>query len=294
MRSAVTAATLATAVGLFGGSSMPGVASRFGIGAAPAYAAAPAVEAPPAPRKVLSGPARKRLKLQLKSKLAKVPVFMVTNEGGSPFLNRLSSGDQSALMFLFPGEAERMLEGVLKAPNGASSGAKVFSTNLDRAFKLARLEPMNSGLRDQLTNRELTMVWQFMPHAAEQRAAQLLLAKSAKIGPPAVPAYIVDGLVLTKRGKEIRPVFLSKKDCDAAIAGLGEEGKGAKVSVVDGLGLLLNIAEDIEAGDPDVKGELSTIELVPPSESLDFRDNLKVGKAKKPPKIVPPDPRYAY
>ena len=73
---------------------------------------------------------------------------------------------------------------------------------------------------------------------------QLLLAKSAKIGPPAVPAYIVDGLVLTKRGKEIRPVFLSKKDCDAAIAGLGEEGKGAKISVYDGLALLLNLAED--------------------------------------------------
>ena len=76
-------------------------------------------------------------------------------------------------MFLFPAEAERMLEGVLKAPNGASSGAKVFQTNLDRAFKLARLEPMQSGLRDQVTNRELTMVWQFMPHAAEQTRAQV-------------------------------------------------------------------------------------------------------------------------
>ena len=64
------------------------------------------------------------------------------------------------------------------AAAAARSGAKVFPTNLDRAFKLARLEPMASGLRDQLTNRELTMVWQFMPHAAEQRAAQVLMAKS--------------------------------------------------------------------------------------------------------------------
>ena len=95
-------------------------------------------------------------------------------------------------MFLFPGEAEKMLEGVLKAPNGASSGAKVFPTNLDRAFKLARLEPMASGLRDQLTNRELTMVWQFMPHAAEQRAAQLLMAKNAKLG-------LARGAVLCRR-----------------------------------------------------------------------------------------------
>merc|ERR1719247_10218 len=104
----------------------------------------------------MSPAAQKRCQGMFKAKLAKVPVFMVTNEGGSPFLNKLASGDQSALMFLFPAEAERMLEGVLKAPNGASSGAKVFETNLDRAFKLARLEPMQSGLRDQVTNRELT------------------------------------------------------------------------------------------------------------------------------------------
>jgi len=252
-------------------------------------------EAPaPAARKLLSGPARKRLKLQLKSKLAKVPVFMVTNEQGSPFLNRLASGDQSALMFLFPAEAERMLEGVLKAPNGASSGAKVFPTNLDRAFKLARLEPMASGLRDQITNRELTMVWQFMPHAAEQRAAQLLMVKSAKLGPPAVPAYIVDGLVLTKRGREVRPIFLAKKDCDAAIAGLGDEGSEAKVQVCDALGLLLALAQDIEAGDPEAADELDGLELVPPGESLEFRDQLKRDKPNRPPKIVPPDPRHGY
>ena len=77
--------------------------------------------------------------------------------------------------------------------------------------------------------------------------AQLLLAKSAKLGPPAVPAYVVDGLVLTKRGKEIRPVFLAKKDCDAALANLGEEGKTAKVTVLDALTLLVDISEDIEA-----------------------------------------------
>ena len=61
---------------------------------------------------------------------------MVTNGGGSPFLNKLSSGDQSAVMFLFPSDAQKMLKAVLKAPNGASSGAKVLPSNLDRALKL--------------------------------------------------------------------------------------------------------------------------------------------------------------
>jgi len=260
------------------------------VGAKPALAAESAV----APATKQLGPAaQKRLKLVLKRKLAKVPVFMVTNEGGSPFLNQLSSGDQSALMFLFPEEAERMLKGVLKAPNGATSGAKVLATNLDRAFKLARLEPMASGLRDQVTGRDLTMVWQFMPHGSEQRAAQFLLAKTGKLSPPAMPGYVVEGLVLKKRGKEVRPVFLCKKDVDAALAGLAASGDAAdaKVIVYDALGYLLGIATDIEAGDTEVEAELDSFELVPPSESVDFRDRLKRDKPTMPAKIVPPDPR---
>lgn len=236
--------------------------------------------------------------LQFKSKLAKVPVFMVTNDGGSPFLNQLASGDQSALMFMFPAEAERMLQGVLKAPNGAASGAKVLPTNLDRAFKLARLQPMASGLRDQVTGRELTMVWQFMPHASEQRAAQVLLAKTGKLSAPNVPAYMVEGLVIKKRGKEVRPVFLSKKDCDAALASIEASSDGdaasGKVVVYDALRLLLQVATDIEAGDPDVAEELDTLELVPPSESLGFREQIKSNKPKLKAKIVPPDHRNGY
>jgi len=286
-----TTAVAVCAAGLVGGSSLSAVLSRVGIGASPAYAATEAVAE--APSRMLSGARQKKLRLALKSKLNKVPVFMVTNEGGSPFLNRLASGDQSALMFLFPDEAERMLEGVLKAPNGASSGAKVYPTTLDRAFKLARMEPIQSGLRDQMTNRELTMVWQFMPHAAEQRAAQMLMVKSAKVGPPAVPAYIVDGLVMTKRGKEIRPIFFSKKDCDTAVAAIDTEGQSAKVQVVDALGLLLQISQDIEAGNPDAE-EVLAIELVPPSESLTFRERLNLDKPHRPPKIVKPTPQYYY
>jgi hypothetical protein len=34
--------------------------------------------------------------------------------------------------------------------------------------------------------------------------------------------------------------------------------------------------------------ELDYLEIVPPSESIDFRDELKAGKAKRPAKIVPP------
>ena len=283
-RSAAT--TLAVcAAGLVGGHR---------AGPAPAWAAqAGAIAEAPAAR-TLNAAQRKRLKLAFKAKLAKVPVFMVTNEGGSPFLNQLSTGDQSALMFIFPAEAQRMLAGVLKAPNGAASGAKVLATNMDRAFRLARLQPLPSGLRDQVTNRELTMVWQFMPHAAETRSAQLLLTKSGKAkAAPAVPAYMVDGLVVTKRGKEVRPLFMCKRDCDAALAQLESQAADSdetvgKVIVYDALALLLQIATDIEAGDAEAGRELESLEIVPPSESIDFREELKAGKAKRPAKIVPP------
>jgi hypothetical protein len=286
------ASTLAVFAASLLGSSVP---ILFGAPGA-AWAAESAVaEAEAAPMRTLSAAQRKRLKLAFKAKLAKIPVFMVTNEGGSPFLNQLSSGDQSALMFLFPEEAQKMLQGVLKAPNGAASGAKVLATNMDRAFKLARLQPMASGLRDQVTSRELTMVWQFMPHAAESRAAQVLLAKSGKLSAPNVPAYMVDGLVFTKRGKEVRPVFLAKKDCDAALASLASEGfDGGKVVVYDALGLMLQLATGIEAGDAAMGTELESLEFVPPSDSLDFREQLKRDKPKLKAKIVPPDHRHGY
>ena len=193
--------------------------------------AAPVAEA--AASRAGSAALQKRCRLQLRSKLAKVPVFVVTNDGGSPFLSQIPGGDQSALLFLFPAEAQKMLQGVLKAPNGASSGAKITISNLERAYQLASKPPSFSGLRDQahaagegrggvgtggragsgrprvgrrasqVTNRELTMVWQFAPHAAEVRAAQALMVRSMKAPvAPKLPAYMVNGLAYDKRGKE--------------------------------------------------------------------------------------------
>merc|ERR1719240_1964904 len=131
----------------------------------------------PAPAWAEEGEAAQAGKLRPgEQRKAKVAVFMVTNERGSPFLNQLASGDQSALMFLFPAEAQKMLQGVLKAPNGASSGAQVFTTNLDRALTLARQPPMNSGLRDRITDLELSIVGQFKPHDDEETAANLVHA----------------------------------------------------------------------------------------------------------------------
>jgi hypothetical protein len=64
----------------------------------------------------------------------------------------------------------------------------------------------------------------------------------------------------------------------------------AKIEVHDALGVLLQIATDIEAGEPSVVEDLESLEIVPPSESIDFREALKRDRPKLKAKIVPPDP----
>lgn len=237
--------------------------------------------------RVIGSAARKKAKLALKTKLGKVPVFMVTNDGGSPFLNQQSNGDQSAVMFLYPGDAERMLKAVLKAPNGATSGAKVLPSNLDRAFKLAMLPPSLSGLRDQATGRELSMSWQFKPSAGEMRAAQALSLKTAKAPVvPKIPAYTATGLRVKKHGKEVQPIFLSARDAEAALAQLEVK---AKLEVYDLMEVLQDLHVRLELGDPTIAETINGIEFVPPSESTEFRTELKNSAPRRKARIVPPN-----
>ena len=237
----------------------------------------------------------KRCRKALRAKLQRVPAFVVTNDAGSPFLSPLSNGDQSALMFLYPFEAQAMLKGVLKAPNGASSGAMITLSNLARAYQLAEKPPIKSGLRDQITNRELNMVWQFGPHAAEQRAAQALMVKSMKAPVvPKVPAYMVPGMAYDKRGKEVRPIFMSRKDAEAAIAKTGEVNGDFKpdVVVMDLLELIHQLQVNAVIDTAAAEAEIASIEFVPPSESLEFQTELKSDKMGTKARIVPPDFRW--
>merc|ERR1740129_1428435 len=83
-----------------------GPLSRLTRSLGPAPAWAQEAETERTPRK-LRPHEQKRAKLALNQKMSKVPVFLVTNENGAPFLNELPSGDYSALMFLFPAEAKK-------------------------------------------------------------------------------------------------------------------------------------------------------------------------------------------
>eukprot|EP00962_Isochrysis_galbana_P046908 scaffold18998_cov125-Isochrysis_galbana.AAC.5 len=256
--------------------------------------AAPALQASAKPRPGNSLQV-KRCRKALRTKLQRVPAFVVTNDGGSPFLSQLSSGDQSALMFIYPSEAQAMLKGVLKAPNGASSGAKITLSNLARAHQLATKPPIKSGLRDPITNRELDMVWQFGPHAAEQRAAQALLVKAMKSpSVPKLPAYMVEDLVYDKRGKEVRPIFLSRADAEAAIAKMAgtPESFKAQVEVLDLLALLRQFQFGSIADTAATEAEINSIEFVPPTESVAFQAEVKSKSMGTQARVVPPDFRW--
>ena len=105
--------------------------------------------------------------------------------------------------------------------------------------KLADIAEEQSGLRDQVTHRELTMVWQFMPHAAEVRSAQAAMLKSAKAPVvPKIPAYTATGLRVKKHGKEVQPIFLSARDelSDADVKRHIGKLTGTISSVTDGRG----------------------------------------------------------
>ena len=54
----------------------------------------------------------------------------------------------------------------------------------------------------------------------------------------------------------------------------------------------LQVVRDIEAGNPDIEAELSTLEFVPASESIEFKEQLKADRPKLKAKIVPPSQPY--
>jgi len=258
-----------------------GPLSRLTRSLGPAPAWAQEAETERTPRK-LRPHEQKRAKLALNQKMSKVPVFLVTNENGAPFLNELPSGDYSALMFLFPAEAKKMLDNVLKAPNGASSGARLTPTNLHRAFNLAQQPPTSSGQLNRVTNRERTMKLQFKGPDNQGQAAKLLPAKLGKRA-PSVPVYYVDGLVVKHGGRNVHPLFLSKDDCNTAVAKL--EGERPEVTEHDLMATLVNLAEGVDQGNAETAKEIAQIELIPPSESVALQSKVEGEKQKRPARI---------
>ena len=54
----------------------------------------------------------------------------------------------------------------------------------------------------------------------------------------------------------------------------------------------VRVVRDIESGAPDIEAELSSLEFVPATESIDFKEQLKADRPKLKAKIVPPSQPY--
>ena len=65
----------------------------------------------------------------------------------------------------------------------------------------------------------------------------------------------------------------------------------AEVVVIDLLSFLLGISEGIETDTANAEADLAELELVPPSESIAFREQVKKAKVPLKARIVPPDHR---
>lgn len=180
-------------------------------------------------------------------KLAQVPVFLVTNATGQPYLANMEESHQVGLIFFSPKDAEKAWE-QMKASPGADD-AKIFPMSLDRAMEMVKAKPTPSGLRNE-SGQDLLMVFRLYPdteQVSEERwsrkqqpcrswfltyvllrrlcpcflgggwikvrnAGKVLGRRSAAASQ--VPVFAVRGLVVKKGREFVQPLFLSKEDLE--------------------------------------------------------------------------------
>lgn len=188
-----------------------------------------------------------------KTLLSKVPVFLLTNEAGQPYLTTNKEGDQVGEMFLFLRDAEKSLE-VLKNMPGASD-ARMWKTDLHRAMRMAQRN-QKSGLYNA-EGREMRMLMRLHPHDRQRTNARLVFLKQGKLfaKPPDVPVFFADGLIADKRRGPVMPLFFAKEELDRVWARMVLRSGGAmprkpKVTVTS-LGEVLQSVDN----DPSVRAD---------------------------------------
>lgn len=182
-----------------------------------------------------------------KTLLSKVPVFLLTNEAGQPYLTTNKEGDQVGEMFLFLRDAEYALD-VLKNMPGASD-ARMWKTDLHRAMRMAQRKA-TSGLFNA-EGREMRMLMRLHPHDRQRTNARLVYLKQGKLfkRPPELPVFYADGLAAEKRSGPVTPLFFAKEELDRAWARMalragGEMPRKPKVTVTSLGEVLQSIGED--------------------------------------------------
>lgn len=185
-------------------------------------------------------------KQSLKSLLGKVPVFLLTNDMGQPYLTNMPSGDQVGKMYVFLRDAERSLDELKRMPG--ASDARMWKTDLHRAIRMAQRQQRSGLYNDQ--GRELRMLMRFHPHTRQRTNAKMVYLSQGKPfkRAPEVPVFVAEGLAANKRGKTVTPLFLSKEELDRVWARTSIKSRDplpSKPSVtVTSLGDVMRAAEE--------------------------------------------------
>lgn len=224
---------------------------------------------------------KRRLKEVFRNKLQRVPVFMVTTEEGAPFLANhmgVHSGQwhvYAAKMYLDIRDAQKAKKTMENMPGSSKDKIRIFVINMHRGFMLAKEPPTPTGADhpDMGKKAEARMVYAFQEPS--RKRTDFSISRT-----PPIPLYEAEGLVIKKGGQKVRPLFMSKEDCAAAMS----KHNLKKRHVYNGLSMLNHLHAGIERGDPNVAQDLLSIEIVPPSRIVAARKDLK--KEEAPPRVA--------
>ncbi|KAJ1617631.1 Tic22-like family-domain-containing protein [Pavlovales sp. CCMP2436] len=160
-----------------------------------------------------------------KTLLGKVPVFLLTNKDGQPYLTSTKEGDQVGKMFVFLKDAEKSLA-ELKVMPGASD-ARMWKTDMNRALRMADREQGSGNYNEQ--GRPQRMLMRLAPHERQRTNARILFLKKLQPfrAPPTVPVFIAEGLAGQKRGGPVVPLFFSKEELDRTWSRAALKARGA-------------------------------------------------------------------
>ncbi|CEL93296.1 unnamed protein product [Vitrella brassicaformis CCMP3155] len=224
-------------------------------------------------RRVLPRLRKKFSSRPMDERLSSVPVFLITNSYALPYLTQVRPGEQTALMFTDPEEANTMLNEMVQTA-GPGADARLFVISLEKAWAYARrAEPRRTGIVGE-DGKEAVMTFKFHPPQVENAGNYVtLLGRRTKM----IPVFEATGLDVTKNGDKLCPLFMDLEDLEAAWERMHRARPDTppkpKVSVYNLLDVLLHRERQANG--------LGPWGIVPSSKALDFVKKNRSGGTRK-------------
>mmetsp|Transcript_47692 Transcript_47692/g.113238 ORF Transcript_47692/g.113238 Transcript_47692/m.113238 type:complete len:324 (+) Transcript_47692:13-984(+) len=207
-------------------------------------------------------------------KISHIPVFVITNAAGSPYLTNSSKGEQVGLIFFSCFDAERYLYKMQKTHNLVDAEIQII--RLDKAYKIATTyvtEVIGKGLQGE----RAPMNFKFYPDQQQMRSARSLTKKKNFLESfKGCPVFVAEGLTIKKGKEDIVPIFLTKEDLDSAWRSVYWNNPALKntvpnIEVYD----LFQIIKEMQENNP----EFNNYGFFPPSASVFLVEARKIAQS---------------